>query len=144
MIILSVDYGDARTGLALCDREEMLAFPLGVIAQRDTEQLAFKIASLAAQKNAQMIVLGYPKNMDGSEGFKAQSVNAFAALLKERTALPVALWDERLTTVSAHRILSENNVRGKKRKGTVDAVAAVLILQNFLDYRKHFQEKSEG
>ena len=137
MIILSVDYGDARTGLAVCDAAETLAFPVGVITQRDPALLADTVSETAAQKKAQLIVLGYPKNMDGSEGFKAQSVSAFSALLKERTALPVELWDERLTTVSAHRILSENNVRGKKRKNTVDAVAAVIILQNFIDYRKN-------
>ncbi len=140
MIILSVDYGDARTGLALCDSAETLAFPLEVIAERVPERLISRIAAVALEKQAQIIVLGYPKNMDGSEGFKAQSVSSFAVLLKEKTALPVELWDERLTTVAAHRILSDNNVRGKKRKNTVDAVAAVIILQGFIDYRKNIKK----
>lgn len=137
MVIMSVDYGDARTGIALCDKEETLAFPAGVIIQRDAALLAQKAAQTARENRAELIVLGYPRNMDGSEGFKARSVNDFAALLRESAGLPVELWDERLTTVSAHKILNENNVRGKKRKGTVDAVAAVIILQDFIDFRKN-------
>lgn len=137
MVIMSVDYGDVRTGIAFCDKAETLAFPAGVIIQRDAALLAQKVAQTALENSAELIVLGYPRNMDGSEGFKARSVNDFAAVLRESIGLPVELWDERLTTVSAHKILNENNVRGKKRKSTVDAVAAVIILQDFLDFRKN-------
>lgn len=136
MVMMSIDYGDVRTGFALCDKSETLAFPLCVVNEKDPVALSEKATLLAEENQAELIVVGYPKNMDGSEGFKAQSVNEFARLLKEASNLPVELWDERLTTVAAHRILSENNVRGKKRKNTVDAVAAVLILQDYIKYRK--------
>lgn len=137
MIIMSVDYGDARTGIAVCDKYETLAFPVCVIHEKDSSLLAEKIKSLAKEKKAELIVVGHPKNMDGSLGFKAKATSEFADVLKESLDMPVELWDERLTTVSAHKVLNENNVRGKKRKNTVDAVAAVIILQDYLEYRKN-------
>ena len=137
MIIMSIDYGDARTGAAVSDKYEMLAFPVCVIHEKDKGLLSEKITCLAKEKEAELIIVGYPKNMDGSEGFKAQAAAEFADILKESTNLPIELWDERLTTVSAHKILNDNNVRGKKRKDTVDAVAAVIILQSYLEYRKN-------
>lgn len=136
MVILAVDYGDARTGLAVCDKNEMLASPLGVIAEKDAASLAQKIAAAAKEAKAEAVVLGLPKNMDGSEGFRAAACRAFAGTLAEAAGLPVTLRDERLTTVSAHGILNANDTRGKKRKQTVDAVAAVLILEEYLRYRK--------
>ena len=136
MVILAIDYGDARTGLAVCDKSELLASPVGVIAEKNPEALAQRIAAFAEQYKAQLLLLGLPKNMDGSEGFRAQSCRAFAALLEEKTGLAVALRDERLTTVSAHGILNATDTRGKKRKQAVDAVAAVLILEEYLRYRK--------
>lgn len=140
MIILSVDYGDRRTGLAICDKFEMLASPLGVITEWNRETLASKIAQTASEKRAEEIVVGLPKNMDGTKGNRAQACEELGEEIKKITDIPVAFWDERLTTVSAHRILSENNVRGKKRKSVVDSVAAELILQNYLDYRKNHKE----
>ncbi|NMP38155.1 MAG: Holliday junction resolvase RuvX [Clostridiales bacterium] len=137
MVILGVDYGDARTGLAVCDKSELLASPAGVICERNTERLVSKIASVAAQKGCEAIAVGCPKNMDGSCGFRAQACMEFAQLLGKACALPVSLWDERLTTVSAHNVLNESDVRGKKRKAIIDEVAAVMILQDFLDYRKN-------
>lgn len=136
MIIMSVDYGDKRTGIAICDKLEMLASPVCVLTEWKAETLADKIVSLAVEKRAEEIVVGLPKNMDGSKGFRADACESLGELLKARTDIPVKFWDERLTTVSAHRILSENNVRGKKRKAVVDAVAAEIILQNYIDSRK--------
>ncbi len=136
MVILSVDYGDKRTGIAVCDKYEMLASPVCVLIEWNAETLADKIVNIATEKKAEQIVLGLPKNMDGSKGFRADACEALGSLLKDKTEIPVVFWDERLTTVSAHRILSENNVRGKKRKAVVDAVAAEIILQNYIDSRK--------
>ena len=136
MIIMSVDYGDKRTGIAICDKLEMLASPVCVLTEWNCETLADKIIALATEKNAQMIVVGLPKNMDGSQGFRADACKELGGLLKSRTDIPIEFWDERLTTVSAHKILNENNVRGKKRKAVVDAVAAEIILQDYIDFRK--------
>lgn len=136
MVILSVDYGDKRTGIAVCDKLEMLASPVCVITEWNSSALADKIVALALEKRAEEIVVGLPRNMDGSKGFRADACEELGELIKSRTEIPVKFWDERLTTVSAHRILSENNVRGKKRKSVVDAVAAEIILQDYIDSRK--------
>ena len=132
MVILSVDYGDARTGIAACDALQMLASPVTVIHQTEKEPLADEICRIAAEKKAQKLVLGLPKNMDGSEGFRANACREFAALLSEKSGLPVDFQDERLTTVSAHNALNLTNTRGKKRKAVVDAVSAVIILEDYL------------
>lgn len=137
MIILSVDYGDKRTGIAVCDKFEMLASPVCVITEWNIDSLANKIIEVAKEKRAEEIVVGLPKNMDGSEGFRADACKELGEKLKNLTEIPVNFWDERLTTVSAHKILSENNVRGKKRKAVVDAVAADIILQDYIDFRKN-------
>lgn len=137
MIIISVDYGDKRTGIAICDKLEMLASPVCVITEWNQEVLANKIIHIASEKKAEQIVVGLPKNMDGSMGFRSEACQALGGLLQSLTDIPVVYWDERLTTVSAHRILSENNVRGKKRKNVVDAVAADIILQDYIDSRKN-------
>lgn len=137
MVILSVDYGDVRTGVAVCDKAELLASPVGVITERRAKKLAEEIKALSVQYRAEQIALGLPKNMDGTEGFRAQACREFAALLESETGLPVVLRDERLTTVSAHRYLSAADARGKKRKETVDAVSAVIILEDYLTYRKN-------
>ena len=136
MIILSVDYGDKRTGVAVCDKLEMLASPVCVITEWSKDVLAQKIVEIADNKKAELIVIGLPKNMDGSKGFRADACEELGDAIKNITPIPIAFWDERLTTVSAHRILSDNNVRGKKRKNVVDAVAADIILQDFIDSRK--------
>lgn len=136
MIILAVDYGDKRTGIAVCDKLEILASPVCVLTEWNAETLADKIINVAREKKAEKIVVGLPKNMDGSKGFRAEACEALGDLLKSKCDIPVVYWDERLTTVSAHRILSENNVRGKKRKSVVDSVAAEIILQNYIDSTK--------
>ena len=136
MIILSVDYGDKRTGLAICDKLEMLSSPVCVIAEWNIDNLATKILEIAKEKNVEEIVIGLPKNMDGSEGFRADACKDLGSKLASLTEIPINFWDERLTTVSAHKILSDNNIRGKKRKAVVDAVAADIILQDYIDSRK--------
>ena len=136
MIILSVDYGDKRTGIAVCDKLQLLASPVCVLTEWNAEVLAHKIVDIALEKKAEQIVVGLPKNMDGSKGFRADACEELGNIIKSKTDIPIVFWDERLTTVSAHRILSENNVRGKKRKAVVDAVAAVTILQNYIDSLK--------
>lgn len=136
MVIMSVDYGDVRTGVAVCDKSEFLASPVCVITERNADSLSDKLCSLASEYKTEMICVGLPKNMDGSEGLRAGACREFAEILHKKTGLPVVLRDERLTTVSAHKLLNMNNVRGKKRKQTVDAVSAVLILEDFIAFRK--------
>lgn len=132
MVILSVDYGDARTGVAVCDKMEILASPVGVIHETYEPKVIAKLKEFIAEKKPELIVVGLPVNMDGSKGERAQKCTLFAEKLKEETGTEVKLYDERLTTVSAHRILSENNVRGQKRKNVVDAVSAVMILESYM------------
>lgn len=136
MVILAVDYGDARTGLAVCDRMEILASPVGVINEGYEPKVIAKVAEEAKKQSAELIVVGLPRNMDGSEGFRAEKCTGFAKQLEEATGIKTVMYDERLTTVWAHRALSDNNVRGKKRKAVVDAVSAVVILEGFLASRK--------
>lgn len=136
MRILAVDLGLKRTGLAVCDETELLASPVGTLTQPDMEILCSDVAAVAAREGVREIVVGHPRNMDGSRGESAQRAEAFAAALGERTGLPVTLWDERLTTVSAIGFLNETNVRGKKRKALVDTVSATIILQEYLDSRR--------
>ncbi len=136
MIIMSVDLGKARTGVAVCDKSEFLASPHTVIFEKSPNKLLEKTAQTAKEVNAELIVVGLPKNMDGSEGESAQNARAFAEKLSEATEIETVMQDERGTTVTAHNYLNTTNTRGKKRKNTVDAVAAVIILQDFLDGRK--------
>lgn len=136
MRILAIDLGLARTGLAICDELEMLASPVGTVAQPDTDKLLEEIAATVTREGVRALVVGHPRNMDGSRGESAQRAEAFAEALRERTGLPVTLWDERLTTVSAIGFLNETNVRGKKRKAIVDTVSATIILQEYLDSRR--------
>lgn len=137
MVILSVDYGDMRTGIAVCDALEMLASPVTVIKESYEPKLIVKIKEIAEQKKPSLIVVGKPKNMDGSEGFRAQKCIEFAKKLEEESGIRTVLWDERLTTVSAHKALNVTNTRGKDRKNVVDAVSAVMILEDFLRHRKN-------
>jgi putative holliday junction resolvase len=137
MILLAVDLGKARTGLAVCDENEVLASPAGVVSEWNPERLLERIAEEAKSRGAKEIVVGLPRNMDGTEGESAQNARAFAERLGERTGLPVHLQDERGTTITAHNYLNETDTRGKKRKAVVDAVAATVILQAYLDYRRN-------
>ena len=137
MVIMSVDLGKARTGLALCDKTEFLASPYKVIFEKSPQKLLQKVADAANEAKAALIVVGLPKNMDGSEGESAQNARAFAAQLAELTGVETVMQDERGTTITAHSFLNDSNTRGKKRKNVVDEVAATIILQNFLDARKN-------
>ena len=137
MIIMSVDLGKARTGIAVSDKGEGFAFPKTVINEYNTEKLVLKIAEWAKELSAEEIVVGLPKNMDGSLGWRAEECNEIGEKIKEATSLPVVMWDERCTTVSAHTALNFTDTRGKKRKNVVDAVAAVIILEDYLAYKKN-------
>ncbi len=136
MKILAIDLGDTRTGIAISDNSEFLASPVCIITERNKDVLLEKIADQVDQLGASALVMGYPRNMDGSAGPRAQLCAQFAERLEERTGLPVTLWDERCTTVVAAGYLNTTNVRGKKRKAVIDAAAASIILQDYLDYRR--------
>ncbi len=137
MKIMSVDYGDARTGIAFCDVNEILASAYTVIDESYAPKLLKKISDIVDREKPSLVVIGLPRNMDGSYGFRADKCRELGELIKSEIDIPVEYEDERLTTVIAHDILSSNNVRGKKRKKTVDAVSAVIILQSFIDKRKN-------
>ena len=136
MRILAVDYGDARTGLASCDKYESIASPVGTVAERNQDVLVRKISDKAKELGTEHIVVGLPMNMDGSRGERAQKCEEFAKKLSESTGLEDSMWDERVTTVQAIGILNETKVRGKRRKAVIDTVAATLILESYLEYRK--------
>ena len=133
--IMGIDYGDARTGIAVSDLLCSIVGSTTVIHSRNDEKTIAKICELIQQNQVGEIVLGLPKNMNGTEGPRAELCREFAKKLEEATGLPVTMWDERRTTVEAHNILSQHNYHGKKRKDTVDAVAASLILEGYLNFR---------
>lgn len=135
MRIMGVDYGDARTGIAVSDLLCSIVGTTTVIHSRNTDKTIEEILRIAQQSEVGEIVVGLPKNMDGSEGVRAELCRELARRLEEESGLPVKLWDERRTTVEAHNILSQHNYHGKKRKNTVDAVAASLILEGYLVFR---------
>lgn len=139
MVIMAVDLGHVRTGLAICDAMEILASPAGTIYEKKDDYLIEKIIKAARENKAEEIVVGNPKNMDSSEGESAQRAKLIAGAVEEKSGIPVKLWDERCTTVMAHGYLSAADVRGKKRKAVVDTVAAVIILQDYLDYRRNLK-----
>lgn len=136
MIIMAIDLGHVRTGVAVCDPTELIASPVGTITERKDEVLLEKLAAVATEKRAEMLVVGLPRNMDGSCGESAKRCQALGEQLKAMTGLPVTFWDERLTTVSAIGFLNRTDTRGKKRKAVIDTVSAVIILEDFLRSRK--------
>ncbi len=133
---LGVDYGDKRTGLAVSDISGFLANGIGQVSPGGMRHTAQYVAEEAGRQNAVKIIVGLPKNMDGSEGFRAQAVRAFVALLRAETDIPIDLADERLSTCEAHRYLQSTGTGGKKRKGVVDTLSAQIILQDYLDREK--------
>ena len=135
-MILGVDFGDSRTGYATSDALGFSANTLETYSEKNMNKVAEHTAEIAKELNAEKIVLGFPKNMNGTIGERGKKTKAFAKLLREMTGLDVILWDERLTTVSAHSLMNETNVRGKKRKDSVDKIAAAFILQAYLDSNK--------
>lgn len=144
MIIMSVDFGDSRTGIAVCGKSEMLASPVCVISEKNFEECIHKTAQLAEEQRAEEVVVGYPKNMNGTIGERAEKCQLFSEELAKIIKCPVKLWDERCTTVSAHNYLNVTNTRGKKRKAVVDAVAAVIILESYLEYRRNSSNSSNA
>ena len=136
--ILGVDFGDTRTGLAVSDASRFLASGIGYVSPGGIQKTADKVALVAREQKISAIVVGLPKNMDGSEGFRAERCREFAGLLREQLEdIPVAMIDERMTTMSASRYLNETNTRGQKRKGVIDTLSAQIILQNALDRLKN-------
>lgn len=133
MIIISVDLGKARTGLAVSDKTGFLASPLMMIEEKSEKKRLEKVAQAVTENKAELVVVGLPKNMDGSEGDSAKSAREFASQLTEITGIKTVMQDERGTTITAHTYLSNRDVRGKKRKAQVDIVAASIILQDYLD-----------
>ncbi|MFR0912436.1 MAG: Holliday junction resolvase RuvX [Evtepia gabavorous] len=140
---MAIDYGDARTGVALSDPTGFLAGQTFLIKSRKQEVVLEELAALVQRQGAQELVMGYPRNMDGPLGPRAEKYAAFARRLEEATGLPVALWDERRTTVDAHRILGEQGVRAKNRKDKIDSVAATLILEGYLDWKRLQAQRQE-
>lgn len=136
MKVMGIDYGDSRTGIAISDLLCSIVGSTTVIHSKGRTKTIEQICQLIKDNGVGEIVMGLPKNMDGTEGPRAQLCREFAAVLQESAGMEVRFWDERRTTVEAHNILSEHNYHGKKRKNTVDAVAASLILEGYLAFRK--------
>ena len=132
---MAIDYGDARTGVAVSDAAGLLTGYTTVVHSRSPDRTAEEIARIAAERQAQELVMGFPRNMDGTEGPRAELYRAFAALVEEKTGMPVRLWDERRTTIEAHQILHASGKKMKAHKKNVDEVAASLILEGYLAYQ---------
>jgi putative Holliday junction resolvase len=141
MVIMAVDLGDVRTGLALCDPLEILASPHSLITERNPKMRLEKVSEAAIAAKAGLIVVGNPVNMDGTAGGSSEKCRDFAEALELVSGIKCVLWDERRTTVFAANILNENNIRGRRRKETIDSVAAVLILENYLSYKKNNEKE---
>ena len=139
MRVMAIDYGDARTGVAVSDAAGLLTGYTTVIQGRDPQRVAEEIARIVREHRAEDLVMGFPRNMDGTEGPRADLYRAFAALVEEKAGLPVRLWDERRTTIEAHQILHASGKRMKAHKKNVDAVAASLILEGYLAWRSRNQ-----
>ena len=139
---LGVDYGDKRTGLAECDPSGLLASGICTISEGGMKKTAIRVAKEAAQRCCKKIIIGLPKNMDGTEGERTQVIRAFAELLVAETDIPIDFYDERMTTMVAYRFLGETGTYGKKRKDAVDTLSAQIILQNYIDRERSM--KGEG
>lgn len=137
MRVMAIDYGDARTGVAISDLTGSIVGFTTVIHSRNRDKTIQALCALLPEHRPDILVMGFPRNMDGSEGPRAALYREFAACLEQAAGMPVALWDERRTTVEAHNILSATGYHGKKRKNTVDAVAASLILEGYLGWLKN-------
>ena len=137
---LGVDYGDKRTGLAECDISGFLASGIGTISEGGMRKTAIRVAKEASDRGCKKIVIGLPKNMDGSEGQRADVIKAFRDILAELTEIPIDFYDERMTTMVAYRFLGETGTYGKKRKETVDTLSAEIILQNYIDRERNLKK----
>ena len=136
MVIMSVDLGKARTGIAVSDATNQFAFPKEVITEYNTERLIAKICDKAKEFSAERIVVGYPKNMDGSLSFRAEKTQAFKEMLAASTGLEIVFVDERLSTVEAYTYMNITEFNGKKRRDVIDALSAQIILQSYLDAQR--------
>lgn len=134
MKVMALDYGDARTGVAISDAAGIIVGTAKVISEWNQDRVAEQIAILVKEQQPQRLVMGFPRNMDGTEGPRAELYREFAELVEEKTGMQVVLWDERRTTIEAHNILSANGKKTKKHKKNVDAVAASLILEGYLRF----------
>ena len=143
MKIMAVDYGDARTGLAVCDRTETLASPVGLIEEKSMAKAAEKIVYASREFEVGLVVLGLPVNMDGTEGPRAEKTRKLGGILETILDVPLEYWDERSTTKSAEGLLNEAGVHGKKRKEELDAVAAAVILDSYLMHRANEKRKGQ-
>ena len=137
---LGVDYGDKRTGLAECDISGLIAGGIGTISEGGMRKTAIRVADEAKKRSCKKIIIGLPKNMDGSEGPRADVIKAFGAILAELTDVPIDYYDERMTTMVAYRFLGETGTYGKKRKDTVDTLSAQIILQNYIDRERSMKK----
>jgi len=138
---LGVDYGDKRTGLAECDMSGMIAGGICTISEGGMRRTAERVAAEAKARGCKKIVVGLPKNMDGTEGPRADVVKAFAAILSELTDVPIDFYDERMTTMVAYRYLGETGTYGKKRRDAVDTLSAELILQSYIDRERAMKNR---
>lgn len=136
---LAVDYGDKRTGLAECDISGLLASGIGTISEGGMRRTAERVAREADGRGCKKIIVGLPKNMDGTEGFRAEAVRAFGDILASLTDIPVEFYDERMTTMEAYRFLDTTGTFGKKRRATIDTLSAEIILQNYLDRERNLK-----
>lgn len=143
MRIMAIDYGDARTGVAVSDPTGVLAGQTFLIKSRKAGVVLAELVALVQKQGAEELVMGYPRNMDGTVGPRAEKYAAFAKRLEEAAGMPVVLWDERRTTVDAHRILGEQGIRAKNRKDKIDSVAATLILEGYLDWKRIQAQRKE-
>ncbi len=134
--ILALDVGNKRIGVALSDELNILAQPLYTIHRKGLERDIQEIVNIIKEKNVGTVIVGLPKNMDGTVGFQGEKTQKFAEILMQNIEIPLIMWDERLTTISARRIMIENDVKQKDKKNLVDTVAAVVILENYLNSRK--------
>ena len=137
---LGVDYGDVRTGLAECDVSGLLAGPIGTISEGGMRNTAVRVAKEAESRSCKKIVIGLPKNMNGSEGPRADTVKAFAKILSELTSIPIDFYDERMTTMEAYRFLDSTATYGKKRKNAIDTLSAEIILQGYIDKERNLRK----
>lgn len=140
MRIMAIDYGDARTGVAVSDPTGFLTGYTTVIQSHRPEKVVAELARIAAEQRAEELVMGFPRNMDGTEGPRSELYRSFARQVEEALGMPVRLWDERRTTIEAHAILHQSGKRMKEHKKNVDAVAASLILEGYLTYRRTHPE----
>ncbi len=134
---LGVDYGDKRTGLAECDISGLIAGGIGTVCEGGMRKTAMRVAAEAEKRSCKKIIIGLPKNMDGSEGPRADVIKAFREILETLTDIPIDFYDERMTTMAAYRFLGETGTYGKRRKDVIDTLSAQIILQNYIDRERN-------